>query len=177
MNRRTLLLASVMTLPALPVLAQSSSGLLNLFSTTGAGANAFVEQATMANTFGIESSRILLAGSTHAQIREYAERMIAEHTAMSNELRAMPDAATRLPSGLDDRLQAKLIELRRYQGDELDRWYVQMEVESHRQALEFYEAYAANGEVPNLKSFAERNVGKVRMRLQQAQAFQVPRAQ
>lgn len=177
MNRRTLLLASAMALPGVSALAQSSSTLLNLFSTTGAGANAFVEQATMANNFGIESSRILLAGSTHTQIRQYAERMIAEHTALSNELRAMPDAATRLPSGLDDRLQAKLIDLRRYQGDELDRWYVQMQVEAHRQALEFYEAFAANGEVPNLKSFAERNVGRVRMNLQQAQAFQVPRAQ
>jgi putative membrane protein len=177
MNRRRLILASALALPAMPALAQSSSGLLNLFAGTGAGANAFVERVTIASNFEVDSSRTLLEKSTHPQIRDYATRMVNDHTAMLAELRAMPDAATRQPAALDNRMQEKLIRLRTYEGDELNRWYVQMQVDGHKETVEIFEAYASNGEVPLLKQFAERHLPMMRAHLAAAEALQAPRPQ
>ena len=177
MNRRRLILATALALPAMPALAQSSSGLLNLFAGTGAGANAFVERVTIASNFEIDSSKTLLEKSNHPQIRDYANRMIADHTAILAELRALPDAATRQPAALDERAQEKLIRLRSFEGDELNRWYVQMQVDGHKETVEIFEAYASNGDVPRLKEFAARHLPSMRAHLAAAEALQAPRPQ
>ena len=171
MRRRHLLLATALLLPGLPAFGQHFTQQL---AATGAGATLFVNRATNSDNFEIESSRILLAGSSHPQIRAFAQQMIEAHTATSAELRAMPEASTRLPSGLDDRLQAKLIALRGYQGNELDRWYVQMQVEAHEEALELFEMYAFAGEVSSLKEFATRHAPALRRHLELARSLQQP---
>ncbi|NKE44503.1 DUF4142 domain-containing protein [Roseomonas frigidaquae] len=178
MNRRSLFLAGAMLLPAMPLMAQDRpTTVLDLLSGTGVGANVFVERATIGNNFEIQSSQILLEKSTHPQIRQFAEDMIAAHTAMGTELRAMPEASTRQPSTGDDRMQSKLASLRNHEGDELNRWYVQMQVEAHEEAATLYESFAQNGEVPALKAFAQKHLPAIRMHLQRAQALQAPRAE
>ena len=87
----------------------------------------------------------------------------------------LPEATTRLPPELDDRMQAKLASLRGYEGDDLNRWYVQMQVESHTEAAQLFESYAANGEVPALKAFAQKHLPEIRRHLEHAQALQAPR--
>ncbi|MGK7870715.1 DUF4142 domain-containing protein [Falsiroseomonas sp. E2-1-a20] len=177
MNRRLLILSSALLLPALPVLAQQQrpTGVLDFLSGTGVGANAFVERATIGDNFEIQSSQILLEKSTHPQIREFAQDMITAHTAMSAEMRSMPEATTRQPASGDDRMQAKLASLRGYEGDDLNRWYVQMQVEAHREAVTIFESYAENGEVGALKAFAQKHLPAIRMHLQRAEALQAPR--
>ncbi len=177
MNRRSLFLASAMLLPALPLMAQDRpTTVLDLLSGTGVGANAFVERATIGDTFAIQSGQILLEKSAHPQIRQLAQDLIAAHTAMGAELRALPEASTRQPSSGDDRMQAKLASLRNYEGDELNRWYVQMQVDATQEAATLFESYAQNGEVPGLKTFAQKHLPAIRMHLQRAQALQAPRA-
>lgn len=176
MNRRSLILAGAMLLPALPLMAQGRpTGVLDLLSSTGVGANVFVERATIGDTFEIQSSQILLEKSTHPQIRQFAQDMVAAHTAMSAELRALPEASTRQPSTGDDPMQAKLARLRGYQGDDLNRWYMQMQVEAHREAVTLYESYAQNGEVPALKAYAQKHLPALRAHLQRAEALQAPK--
>jgi putative membrane protein len=178
MNRRSLFLSGALLLPALPVLAQQQrpTGVLDFLSGTGVGANTFVERATISDNFEIQSSQILLEKSAHPQIREFAQDMVTSHTAMSAELRSLPEATTRQPATGDDRMQAKLASLRGYQGDELDRWYVQMQVESHREAATIFQSYAENGEVGALRAFAQKHLPMIRMHLQRAEALQAPRA-
>ncbi|MBU8540505.1 DUF4142 domain-containing protein [Falsiroseomonas tokyonensis] len=178
MNRRSLFLAGAMLLPATALMAQDRpTAVLDLLSSTSIGANVFVERATIANNFEIQSSQYLLEKSTHPQIRQFAQDMVTAHTAMSTELRALPEASTRTPATGDDRMQAKLATLRGYEGDELNRWYVQMQVEAHQDAATLYESYAQNGEVPALKAFAAKHLPAIRMHLQRAQALQAPRPQ
>ena len=177
MNRRSLFLAGAMLLPALPLMAQDRpTTVLDLLSGTGVGANVFVERTTINDNFTIQASQILLEKSTHPQIRELAQNLITAHTAMGAELRALPDASTRQPSSGDDRMQAKLASLRGYEGDELNRWYVQMQVEALQDAATLFESYAQNGEVPALKTFAQKHLPAIRAHLQRAQALQAPRA-
>ncbi|NKC33110.1 DUF4142 domain-containing protein [Falsiroseomonas selenitidurans] len=184
MNRRSLFLAGAMLVTALPLAAQTGSPptsrpttVLDLLSSTGIGSNTFVERATVGNNFEIQSSRILLENSTHPQIRELAQEIIATHTAMSAELRSLPEATTRQPAASNDVMTAKLARLRAFEGDELNRWYVQMQVEENREAATYFQSYAENGEVAALKSFAAKYLPRLRAHLARAEALQAPRAE
>ena len=177
MMRRRFLMA---TLPigtlalglAAPARAQN---LLNLFSGTGVGANNFVETAVISDNFEIQSSQILLARSTHPQIRDFAQRMIEQHTTLSNTLRTLPEATTRMPASLDEKHSNLLAVLRQQEDvDLLNRYYVQQQIEGHEETLAVYEAYAANGEVPALRAFAQRYAPTIREHLQMARALQAP---
>jgi putative membrane protein len=173
MNRRALL-AAFGTILAAPALGQS---LLERFAGTGTGATTFVQMATVSDNFEIESSRILLARSQHPQIREFAQRMIEHHTMMSTELRALPEATTRQVTNLDERHSNKLYELNQTQDvDMLNRLYVQQQVEAHEQAVLVFETYANGGEVPALRSFAQKHLPMIRQHLEMARALQAPRA-
>ncbi|MGX9961984.1 DUF4142 domain-containing protein [Roseomonas sp. F4] len=176
MNRRSLFLAGAMLLPALPLMAQDRpTGVLDLLNTTSVGANRFVEQATIGDTFAAQSSQMLLEKSAHPQIRQLAQDITTAHAAMAAELRAMPEATTRLPSAGDGPMLARLERLRGLDGDELNRWWVQMQVDSYKEAVMLFDSYAQNGEVPALKAFAVKHQGTIRSFLQRAEALQAPR--
>jgi putative membrane protein len=172
MRRRALLATACLVTAAAPASAQ---GLLERLAGTGVGANAFVQVAAISDNFEIESSRILLARSTHPQIREFAQRMIEHHTMISTEMRSLPEATTRLPANLDERHSNMLIRLRQQEDvDMLNRYYVQYQIEGHEEALAAYEAYANGGDVPALRAFAQRHLPMIRQHLEQARALQAP---
>jgi putative membrane protein len=174
MNRRALLTSAFAIGVAAPASAQ---GILDSIAGTGAGATAFVQLATSSDNFEIESSRIALARSTHPQIREFAQRMIEHHTMLSAELRALPDATTRLPANLDERRTNQLLVLRQQENEDMfNRYYVQQQIEGHEEAVTAYDAYARSGEVPALRAFAQKHAPMIRQHLDMARALQAPRA-
>ena len=176
MHRRALFATLPLGTLALGLAAPArAQNLLDLFSRTGVGANNFVETASISDNFEIQSSRILLARSTHPQIRDFAQRMIEQHTALSNALRALPEATTRMPASLDEKHSNLLTILQQQEDvDMLNRYYVQQQIEGHEETLAVYEAYATNGEVPALRAFAERYAPTIREHLQMAHALQAP---
>jgi len=158
-----------------PVHAQS---LIERFAGTGVGATTFVQMASISDNFEIESSRLVLARSTHPQIRDFAQRMIEHHTKISTEMRALPEATTRMPASLDERHSNMLQTLRAQEDvDLLNRYYVQQQIEGHTEAVTIYEAYASGGEVPALKALAQRHLPMIREHLAAARALQGPRTE
>lgn len=173
-RRKLLLLPPALALAGAPGPAATQS-LLERLTGTAISTSAFVQVATISDTFEIEASRVLLARSQHPQIRAYAERMIEHHTMMANEMLALPDATSRMPATLDDRHATMLTTLRRQEEVAwLERHYVEQQVEAHTEALAAYEAYAANGDVPALRAFAQKHVGTIRAHLEMARALQMP---
>lgn len=174
-RRRLLALPLAAALAAGLAANASAQGLLERLAGTSLGATSFVQVAAISNNFEIESSRLLLARSQHPQIRAFAERMIEHHTMLAAELSALPEATTRMPAALDERHAAMLATLRRQEEVEwLNRHFVDQQVEAHQETLAAYEAFAANGDVPALRAFAERHVGTIRQHLEMARALQAP---
>ncbi len=175
--RRRAFAASAALAAFVPLAAPRAQSLLDRLAGTSMGANAFVQAAAISDNFEIESSRTLLTRSQHPQIREFAQRMIEHHTMMSTEMRAMPEATTRMPAQLDERRTNWLIMLRQQQDEDmLNRYYVQYQIESHEEALLAFETYAQSGDVPALKAFAEKHLPTIRTHLENARALQAPRA-
>jgi putative membrane protein len=170
----TALIAAPLAASAVPARAQ---GLLDLLAGTGAGATRFVQLVTVGNNFEIQSSQLVLARSTHPQIRDFAQRMVEQHTALNAELSALPEASSRTPAALDDKHTGMLLTLQQQENvDLLNRYYVQQQIEAHEEAVAAYEAYAAQGEVESLKTFAQRHLPMIRQHLETARSLQTPRA-
>jgi putative membrane protein len=170
---RRALIATAFALPASAGFAQT--GLLNVLG--GSGAANFIDAAAMSDLFEIESSRILLIGSRHPQIREFAERMVVHHTVSTNELRIIPEAADRNPPALDQRHVSLLNLLRAAEGDLLDRTYVDQQIDAHEEAIVLYRTFAnAEQQVTPLRAFARKQLPLLEQHLVLAKALQAPRA-
>jgi putative membrane protein len=171
MRRRALL--TLIPLGALAAREARAQGVLERLGIAPISADSFVRSAAIGNDFAIDASRLLLARSQHPTIRAFAEHMIEHHSMMSSELRALPDAGTRLPPTPDERHAALLRTLRNQEEVEfLNRHFVDQQVEAHREMLAAFIAYADNGEVPALRAFARRHAPTIHQHLEMARALQ-----
>jgi len=83
--------------------------------------------------------------------------MVHDHQQTSRELKALIDngrVKASLPSTLDAERQKKLEDLKAKSGKDFDRAYDPMQVQAHEEAIALFEGYAANGDNPDLKSWA-----------------------
>lgn len=145
---------------------------------TGTVATAtFLERAALSDILETQAGQLALARTRHPQIRAYAQAMVDHHQASSARLRALPEAAGRLPSGLDARATARMSRLQGLRGAEFDRQYVQDQVDAHRETLEAYEGYGRTGDVPAVKAFAEQGTPAIREHLRMAEALQAAPAE
>ncbi|WP_270936252.1 DUF4142 domain-containing protein [Falsiroseomonas oryzae] len=176
--RRRILATGLLALPLAAQFRPAAAQLnvIQRLAPTPVGTDAFVTLAAISDMFEIESSRFLLIRSAHPQIREFAQRMIEHHTAMSNEMMAIPTALNRMPTRLDDRHAVLLATLRRQETvDFVNRTYVQQQIEGHEEATAAYDAYANAGDDDAIQAFAQRHAPMIRQHLAMARTLQAPR--
>lgn len=177
---RRALIASAFALPATAAVAQllvpspSSPQTQLLNALGGAGHEQFLQQAPITDLYVIEASRVLLAGSTHRDIRAFAEQLIAERTANTSELRSLPDAAGRNPPVLDQRHVSLLNRLREAQGDLLNRTFVEHIADASDEAIILYRTFSEGRATSPLGAFAARQLQMLERQRAQARAFQIP---
>jgi len=120
---------------------------------------AFVEKATIANLFEIESSKLALDKSHDHTVRKFAERMIDDHEKASDKLEEtleVSDVDMELPTTLDQEHRATLDKLRGISTeDEFNRQYVAAQARGHEQAVSMFRDYAKNGKDEALREFAK----------------------
>ncbi len=120
----------------------------------------FLDQAASGNQFEILSSRTALKKSNDAGVREFAQRMIDDHTQALEKMksamaRAKADGALRDPGkALDARHQKILDILYNQSGPSFDRQYIDAQVKAHDETLKLFRDYSVNGDNLSLKEFA-----------------------
>jgi putative membrane protein len=128
------LVAGVMVLTAC-----ASGGNVQAVSAPGAMADADVAAvAHAANLDEIQTSQVALQRSQNAQVRQFAEQMIAEHTAADREMRQMLQAKGMAVQPNPAAVQATattVANLGRRTGLDFDRAYMAHQVRAHRWTL------------------------------------------
>ena len=87
--------------------------------------------------------------------------MVKDHQQTSAELKSLVDGGkvhATLPSALDAEHQKMLDALKATQGMQFDHAYDRMQVEAHEQAVALFEAYARDGDNPDLKSWTMKTL-------------------
>lgn len=179
--KRTLMtvLISSMLAPA-AVLAQAANqttpqqGQPNTTATQGTAAQPmsgidFVTQATSSSLFEIQSSQLALDRSQNEQIRQFAQRMVKDHTDATNRLRSAAQGQ-KIPGEATQQHKQMFEELQKTEGPQFDVRYLQMQQQAHQQAIALHERFAQSGDgQQQLKQHAQQMLPILREHLQQVQ--------
>jgi putative membrane protein len=165
--------AAIATLLATPVAAQSVPEKTGVNSTLGISPSTqdFVTEAANSDMLEIESSK-LVAAKSDTKDKEFADRMIKDHTATSAELKALVASGkvqVDLPSVMDKAHGAKLDKLNSLNGADFAKAYQDLQVSAHKDAVSLFERYAKGGDNQVLMAFAAKTLPTLRDHLKMAE--------
>jgi putative membrane protein len=131
----------------------------------------FLVNAAQSNLAEIATGRLALRESDNAQVRAFARRMIADHTAAQAKLRDIARAwNTRVPSRPSPTQRRDAARLEALEGRAFDRTYLRRQITAHRQTLGVCLVEIDGGRVSDLRTYAANTAPVVRSHLSQAKA-------
>jgi len=143
-------------------------------STMGANSTeAFVSNAAMSDMYEIQAGQMAQQKGQSADVKAFGKMMVADHTAMSNEMKPLAQAAGQtLPTTLDERRKGMLDNLAAASGADFDRVYLSQQEAAHQEALTLMRGYADNGDNAELKALAQKATPKIQAHLDRVKQIQ-----
>lgn len=135
-------------------------------ATTTASSNAkvshmtksFIENASAANMFEIETSKVALTKAQDQKVKDFAQKMIDDHTKAGDDMKAAISSSPKEQSYVATKLpmmkQHKLDSLSKDDAKDFDKDYVNAQVDAHKEAVDLFGKYAQKGDDASLKTFA-----------------------
>lgn len=154
MNR--MLTLAVATLLAGPAFAQISSQPAKEPSPHTVDLQKYVEGATHADMFDVKASQLALQRSQNPAVRQFAQKMVSEHTDATNKLKLEINKAkidVDAPDKLTTEKQALLDKLLNAGTEDFDKMYMIIQIAGHDEALQLHSAFAQSG-TDNFRAFA-----------------------
>ena len=160
---------------AIPAYAQSVPEKTGINATIGVSPSTqdFVTEAANSDMLEIASSKLALAKGD-AKIKSFADKMIADHTQTSGEVKALVSSGkvkVDLPTAMDKSHQSKLDKLSALTSADFTKEYESMQVSAHKDAVSLFERYSKGGDNADLKAFAAKYLPHLQEHLKMAQAL------
>ncbi len=132
-------------------------------STLGANStDAFVSNAAQSDMYEIEAGKLAQQKGMSADVKALGKQMVADHTAMSNEMKAiLQKVGINPPAELDQRRKGMLDNLRAANGADFDKAYIAQQDAAHGEAHTLMTGYAQNGDNAELKALAQKAAPKI----------------
>lgn len=176
--------ASALALAALPAAAQGSAPATSMpnlttlgeapggMATTGDGA--LMSDLAHANIDEIESAKLALARSKNAQVREFAQKMLDEHSAAQAQLETLAKAnGVKLPAKTYLMQKSTAAMLKVMRGKAFDKEYIKHGgVNAHKNTLVLLQRVSLEAVDPELKSLGANMRPVVEQHLKMAQQLQ-----
>jgi putative membrane protein len=121
----------------------------------------FVKKAASANQFEIAVSKLALEKAQNDNVREFAKRMIDEHSKANEDLEnAVQSAKTdvEVPEELDTKHQKMLDKLESASNESFDTQYISLQKTAHKETVDLFSNYSKQGKDPALKEFAAQTL-------------------
>ena len=155
------------TLVCAATLALSAAGMA---AAQDMSAQDFVNEAASGGLFEVQSSELALQRSQDADVQEFANQMITDHTANNQELMATAQSAgLTVPAAISSPHAELMQGLQGAEGGAFDTSYAQAQVTAHETAVTLYQTYAQNGDEQALKAYAEKSLPVLQQHLEHAQ--------
>ena len=105
----------------------------------------FLATAHQIGTFEIEAAKLAQTKSQNAKIKEFADMMIADHTAMGKDVEGLAkQKSIMLPAGMGEDNQKEYDKLNGMSGAKFDKEYVDVNVKGHKDAISKFEKASKN---------------------------------
>jgi putative membrane protein len=117
---------------------------------------AVLRAVASSNLFEIESSRLALAHSQSTALKEFADRMVGDHTRAANRTRQVLGelGAAAPPAMLEPAHQEQLDALKAANNQAFDKAYLEVQYTAHVDAIAVVRDYAHTGDNERLKKLA-----------------------
>src|SRR5690349_13100519 len=163
----------------LPACSAAAAIALSALSASAALSSADREFAMKAASGGmaeVHAAQLAEQRATLPQIKQFAQRMITDHTAANTELQQIAKRAhidlPPQPTGKDAAEEQKL---RGLNGAAFDQAFAQGQLQDHRETVELFQKEASSGQDPALKAFAQKTLPILQQHLQMAEALNTKR--
>lgn len=137
----------------------------------------FLAKAILAGRGEVEFSQLAVSKATRPEVRQFAERMVREHTAMNDKL--MDEAQRRKiklegtygtpPLRPTQETEATKQQFASLSGEQFDKSYMQKMIQDHVQAIADFQDEAKNGKDTPIRNVAEGALPSLQEHLKQAQ--------
>jgi len=133
----------------------------------------FLLQAGQAGLFEIAASKLALERSSNDDVKNFAQMMITDHTAVARDLQALADSkSAQLPTEPSRAQQSVLRQLQNSQRNRFDRAYAEkVAVSAHRDAVKLFTDAARNSRDADVKAFAAKNLPALQGHLDKGRAL------
>lgn len=136
------------------------------------GDRKFVQDAAAAGMAEVMLGKLGQQRAAHADVKQYAQHMVNDHTKSNDELMALAQAKSlklpALPTATQQRLHDRMAKL---EGAEFDRMYMAQMLGDHRKAVALFQKQARSGQDTELKAFAAKTLPTLQDHLKQATAL------
>jgi putative membrane protein len=135
----------------------------------------FLQDAQQACMAAVQSSQLALDRSTNEQVRNYAQRVLEEHTDARNRLDALAEAkGVEVPDAPSLMQRARLIVLSMREGSNFDRHYVgPAAVSAREEAVDLFHKAATGAQDPDIRAFASDTLPLLQHDLDVAKTLQI----
>lgn len=167
MNRKKMLAVGMMGLAfGLAVLSASAD---EKEAVKGKGDSDFAKKASACGLAEVNFSELAVRFARDPAVRQFAEKMIADHTRANRELTQLANRkAITLPAGMDDEHQKLYDKLKTLSGAEFDRTYMEAMVKDHEKAVKLFEKQAKDGKDETMKELAGKLTPHLKEHLEKA---------
>jgi len=132
----------------------------------------FVQKASAMDLAEINLGRVAEQNASDSRVKQYGQRMVADHTKSSKELLTIADKLGVKPATKMEAKHAALFEkLGRLKGQEFDTAYMKHMAEDHEMAVMLFKQQAKSGKDAGLRAFAEKTLPVIEEHLKMAKAL------
>jgi putative membrane protein len=133
----------------------------------------FATKAAAGGAAEVELGRLAAQSASDAKVKEFGQRMVADHTLANQELQQIAKAQSlTLPTRPDAADSATEQKLRNLKGQAFDAAYMRDMLQDHRKDIADFSKEAETGRDPALKAFAQKTLPTLQQHLQMAEAAQ-----
>jgi len=129
----------------------------------------FVRMASAMGLAEVNMAKMALQNATRDDVKQFAKRMIDDHTQHNKELNRIADSKGFTPAAtMDAAHEAMATRMSRMTGEQFDRQYMMNQVQDHQAAIALFNAESKNGRDPALKELATKSLPVLREHLEMA---------
>jgi putative membrane protein len=134
----------------------------------------FATMAAMGGMAEVEMARLALTKASSDSVKQYAQKMIDDHTKANEELMGIATSkGITLMAAPDAKMRAMMMKMEKMSGMDFDRHYIMMAgSKDHMKMEKLFKDESMKGKDADLKAFAVKTLPVVQMHLQMARDLQ-----
>jgi putative membrane protein len=132
----------------------------------------FAVMAADAGMAEVELGRLALSKSSNAEVKQYAQMMVDDHTSANNKLMTIASSKQiTLPTSISDKHKKHVDDMSKMSGKDFDKHYISMMVDDHGEVVDAFKKENENTKDTELKNFTSETLPILMKHHDQAKAL------